>query len=787
MPRKRKVVGLFRPISRKEMKGYSRTLSNPLGVTTIATVNGRGRSARSVARTESPAARFRRAQQLLKGASSMRTHRGYRRNAGIAALGGMSKAKALKSKAAQELKAARAAEKTARRAAAHVRLDRIKASRAAKAAKAAVTLEKRRAALAKGRATRSAKARARWPAQYSVIRKVTKRHVQTGFGPYKRVLARKPTGKQALSWLYAKRKGRKVSYRKIPAKAVEAYSGTYKSGPKKGEHKWTRARIDSLRSRASARVAKSGSAWTPNLQRGGPIKTKRRAKLMRAMRTYMGSGLNREVAAKKALRKYPLAQGQIFAGFMRVGKGYVTCATRTHRPTSKRKGSTTYMKRHGSFTRNRKSRRRLRVARRSTLRRNPPRIAFTANRKRRVSHKRRASRRLKVLHVLSANRKNRRSRKARKATRTVRRRRVSRAGVRRRRVSRRHLALTPNRRRRHARRHLSPNKRRHSRRHSRRFTANRRRSYRRNGFMADLLNVLKTGAIVGAGFLTHRLLTNLAVDFLLIKSDGTGMLDKMADGSTKTYLKLFARPLTGLVVVAAGIPLSQAVLPSKKVEVGAGMVASLIQQLLIAGFNAASKTPTDSMAIAAKEISGYQSSVAYGLHGQNSIMPLYSPVGEYFTPMRGLGGFSQAAAGYSQAAAGFSQAAAGYNATGEYFAPASLQGIGQYEGAGEQALLPSANTQVIDDGLRPDGDLDSILDLAESAAGVNGRRGVGEYYSAQRGQGGGYSESVVPMRSQWQPNGPLWAGTLATTAGTQSSEVPAGILASGGGNGILSG
>jgi len=785
MPRKRKVVGLFRPISRKEMKGYSRTLSNPLGVTTIATVNGRGRSARSVARTESPAARFRRAQQLLKGASSMRTHRGYRRNAGIASLGGVSKARALKSKAAQELKAARTAEKASRRAAAQARLDRIKASRAAKAAKAAGTRERRLAALAKGRATRSKRARAKWPAQYSVVRRTVKRRVQTGFGPYKRVRARKPTGRPALSWLYAKRKGRKVVYRKIPAKAVESYSGTYKSGPKKGEHKWTRARIDALRSKASARVAKSGSAWTPNLRREGPIKTKKHARLLRAMRTYQAKGLSKTEAARKALKKYPLAQGQIFAGFMRVGKVYVSCATRTHRSTSKRKGSTTYMKRHGSFTRNRKSRRRLRVARRSTLRRNPPRIAFTANRKRRVSHKRRASRRLKVLHVLSANRKNRRSRKARKATRTVRRRRVSRAGVRRRRVSRK-LALTPNRKRRHVAAH-NRKRRHHARRRVQRVLANRRRSFRRNGFMADLLNVLKTGAIVGAGFLTHRLLTNLAVDFLLIKSDGTGMLDKMADGSTKTYLKLFAKPLTGLVVVAAGIPLSQAVLPSKKVEVGAGMVASLIQQLLIAGFNAASKTPTDSMAIAAKEISGYESSLAYGLHGQNSIMPLYTPVGEYFTPMRGLGGFSQAAAGYSQAAAGFSQAAAGYNATGEYFAPSSLQGIGQYEGAGEQALLPSANTQVIDDGLRPDGDLDSILDLAESAAGVHGRRGVGEYYSAKQGQGGGYSESVVPMRSQWQPNGPLWAGTLATTAGTQSSEVPAGILASGGGNGILSG
>jgi hypothetical protein len=784
--RKRKVVGLFRPISRKELKGYSRTLSNPLGVTTLATVNGRGRSARSVARTESPAARLRRAKQLLKGASSMRlTTRSVRRNPKKPKLSGpgakgftgaqyaASRKKEARKRVIATMMASRAARKQAQAAA-------KEAAAVAKAAKQEAHKAKRMASLAKAREARSKKARSKWPSQYTAIKVTRTRKVQTGFGPYKRVLARKPTGKQALSWLYAKRKGGKLTYRKIPASAIKRFSGTYKTGSKKGQHTWTQERIDSLRAKASARITKRGGAWVPNRRKEGPIKTKKHAKLMRAMRTLQAKGYSKTEAARKALKKYPIAQGQIFAGFMRVGKQYVTCATRTSRST---KEKTSHMKRVGSFTRNRKSRRRLRVARRSSLRRNPPRIAFTANRRRRAGAKRRsAARRLIALRVVAP--KRRKSRKSSKSRRSAARRRS---------VRRARLAMTPNRRRsrKHARRHVKhmrANGRRHVRRHARRHM--RRNGYRRNGFMADLLNVLKTGAIVGAGFLTHRLLSNLVVDFLLVKSDGTGLLDKMAEGSTKTYLKLFAKPLSGLVVVAAGIPLAQAVLPSKKVEVGAGMVASLIQQILISGFMAASKSPTDSMATAAKEISGYESGLAYSLHGQGSIMPRYAPVGEYFTPMSGLGQYSQAAAGmgaYSQAAAGFSQAAAGYNATGEYFAPASLQGIGQYEGAGEQALLPSANQQVIDDGLRPDGDLDSIFDLAESAAGVHGRRGVGEYFSAQRSAGGGFSESVVPMRSQWIPNGPLFSGTLNASGSTQSSEVPAGILASGGGNGILSG
>jgi hypothetical protein len=88
--------------------------------------------------------------------------------------------------------------------------------------------------------------------------------------------------------------------------------------------------------------------------------------------------------------------------------------------------------------------------------------------------------------------------------------------------------------------------------------------------------------------------------------------------------------------------------------------------------------------------------------------------------------------------------------------------------------------QVIEDGIRPDDDLDRVLDLAESAA------GLGEYYAAQR-DNGGFVENRVPTQSQWIPHGPLWAGTLGVKGTAESSELPAGILATAGGNGVLSG
>lgn len=245
------------------------------------------------------------------------------------------------------------------------------------------------------------------------------------------------------------------------------------------------------------------------------------------------------------------------------------------------------------------------------------------------------------------------------------------------------------------------------------------------------------------------------------------------------------KPLCGLGVLAIGVPLVGAAAPKRAIEVGAGMVASLLQSVIVSAFNSAGQPNIGA------QLGGYSNSRAYALRGNRrrrrgfgqlerhatSIMPRYAPVGTWH----------QAAAGqYQQAAAGqFQQAAAGEyftagtgeyftsNAVGEYFATPAVKGVGAYEPAGQLAMQASAGTnQMIRDGLRPDSDLDHALDVAEAAAGL-----------------GDATLQRVPRSSTWIPgstDAPLWAGERPVRAGMNTSELPAGILARPGGNGILS-
>ena len=159
-------------------------------------------------------------------------------------------------------------------------------------------------------------------------------------------------------------------------------------------------------------------------------------------------------------------------------------------------------------------------------------------------------------------------------------------------------------------------------------------------------------------------------------------------------------------------------------------------------------------------------------------MPRYASVGQYTQAAAGMGQYRQASAGWLGEY--FKP-----NSVGEYFAPNSVQGVGQYEPAGPLAMQASAGTgQVIDDGIRPDSNLDNVMDLAESAAGLHG--GTGEFFTAGR-DNGGYGEQRVPTQNQWVPSGPLWAGTLGVRDTHAQADLPAGILAGPGGNGILSG
>ena len=290
----------------------------------------------------------------------------------------------------------------------------------------------------------------------------------------------------------------------------------------------------------------------------------------------------------------------------------------------------------------------------------------------------------------------------------------------------------------------------------------RRKSYRKNNFMANLKQVLKTGAFVAGGFLSHKVITGLAC---------TMVFDKMMPAASPT-MQTWKKPICGLAVLAIGIPVARSVVKKNATEVTAGMAASFIQSAIVAALSSAGQEQWS------QNLSGYSNSRAYGLRGgpternAASIMPRYDR----------LSGFQQAAAGFQQAAAGTGEYFSA-NATGEYFAPNSLEGVGSYEGAGQLAMQASAGVQDIDDGIRPDSDIDGIMDLAEAAAGL---RGMGEFYSAVQASGGRVVEKRVGQKSEWVPNGPLWAGTDAVKDNQATSELSAGILQRQGGNGVLS-
>jgi hypothetical protein len=315
------------------------------------------------------------------------------------------------------------------------------------------------------------------------------------------------------------------------------------------------------------------------------------------------------------------------------------------------------------------------------------------------------------------------------------------------------------------------------------------------------------GALVLGGFFLHKMLTGGALALATSTDPSTGQVTILgmatvgADGQP-TVLAQWQKPAVGAlagVVIIGGSSLVKAIPANVRQTVGAGVMVSLLQSVVHAALTAANQPKMLSY------LEGYQNSAAYALRGARarrrrfgmrglgaarnatSIMPQYAPVGT----------FQQAAAGMGEY---FAQ-----KGMGEYFAGPGVQGVGHYEQAGPLALLPSKSHMgqlPIDDGIRPDSNLDHIMDLAESAAGLGGggyqqaaagmgqfrqaAAGMGEYFSASP-DSGGFKEFSVQTQDQWIPSGPLWAGTTPAEAAYTESELPAGILQGPGGNGVLSG
>jgi hypothetical protein len=234
--------------------------------------------------------------------------------------------------------------------------------------------------------------------------------------------------------------------------------------------------------------------------------------------------------------------------------------------------------------------------------------------------------------------------------------------------------------------------------------------------------------------------------------------------------------LTRLGVLHRG-PCRGKIAPKRAIGIGGGMVAVCCDghhdRARAATANLVGRSATT--ATRAYALRGTSSSRGFGQYERHatSILPV-SQVGQY--QQAAVGQFQQAAADVLQAAAGefssqYGQYFQAQNGDRRILRDVESQGVGSYEPAGQLAMQASAGTnQVIRDGLRPDGDLDAALDVAEAAA------GLGEAHLDR-----------VPRTSQWIPNGPLWAGERAVRDTQNTSEFSAGILQRPGGNGILSG
>lgn len=734
----RKVYGKAFRITSAEAKAYRRVdrtvRPNPIGVTSMSAVNGRGayaRSARAVAAGKTRSQRIARAEEVYRngerkpmvlknrkstkrkssskrkrvaGTKYFRTKSGRYQNAKGKFVKGPAKAKRRKTTAKR---------KTTRRKTTAKRTVIRRKKRAVASTPKKRTTRRRRvrrnasvgysAAYAKGHSRTFKKRKTRKAAAVAAPVKTRRRRRKStaavGAAPKRRSSARqKRAGRRLAAYSAAIRSGKSVAsarqsaLRKVPLKQGDTFKGSARATVK---IKGTTVRRNKRRRTEGAFV------------RNGSSRRKRAGRRLAAYRAALRQGKKKKTAKRAALRKVPLRRGDKFKGS---AKAPVTV------------GGT-------------------------KVRRNKRRKKVTANKRRRVS----AVRRLKT---------NRRRRV--RAVAPNRRRRLK-------------AAVTPNRRRRRkVRRNGNTTMQNRRRRSYRRNGRKGFKLFRRNAFMANLKAVFMTGVFVSTGFIAHRVLTNLLVDKALATT--------LADNTT---FQTWKKPLAGLGVLGIGVAVSGAVAQKRAMELGAGMFASWLQSVIVSGLNAAQKPEW------VAQIAGYSNSRAYmlrngrrrrGLRGMGernstSIGPRYTPVGQYSQAAAGTS-WTQATAGgrtlgeYYSATNSVQGVGEYFNATGEYFAPQGMKGVGGYEPAGQLAMQASAGVNhVIRDGIRPDSDLDQALDLAEAAA------GVGEVPQITR----------VGQKSQWIPNGPLWAGETAVRDTQATSEISAGILSRQGGNGILSG
>jgi hypothetical protein len=231
------------------------------------------------------------------------------------------------------------------------------------------------------------------------------------------------------------------------------------------------------------------------------------------------------------------------------------------------------------------------------------------------------------------------------------------------------------------------------------------RSYRRNQALAgsyqkQLMQALKLGGVITAGYLVHRALSKVVQQSVFANTQYGGLI-------------------SGVLVAAVGVPLSVKVAPGDSKLVSAGMMVSLVQAGIMELLNV-----VDTNGSISQYLSGYGDRPGSMLSGMGSYYEFtpHQQFGEYMQTS-GLGQLQQAAAGMGQiqqAAAGMGQLTQAAAGAGEYLA-VGAEGIGEYEEVTPEYTRPIP----VDEGISPDlSSAEHALSVSEAAAGVGG---MGQY------------------------------------------------------------
>jgi len=784
--------GLTRRITRKQALSYERTSPNGIGVTSIASVNGRrkgppaavrrvlkgcgkqlkaawkevkkGKKAAPKRARRNPEATMATPNYVRRYGATKAILRGHRARPNPMDFGGFEGFAGLPEEVKRREKAEKRAEQAERRA------DRAEERALQLGKETKMAKPKKRKSAAKKPAKKRASGK--------TTKRASRRHAGAArsFGKFK-PLSVKIGGKSRTTYLHKSKGG---GVRHIPIYALHGFKSqaAFKKAQMEGDDK-TREKINRrgqaiqrLRDRAKARIEKEGDIFTPNTT------VIPYSEWSRNMTPNKRKSAKKAAKKKTSARKARRSPAQIKAAKRNIKKAQA--AAKKGRKAGKKRGARKSAKKAGKRT----------AAQRSASARKAART-----RKRHAaakSSKRKAPKRKKGAHKAAKRGKRtaaQRSASARKAARTRKRnlaagkRPSKRKGGKKRYHRNAGAVATPNRRR-----------------HHRRYAENRRR-YRRNGYMDQLKSGLKVGAVIVGSFLAHKVLSNLLVN------QGLNRVAYFNDPKVAPYKGLLA----GVIVAAIGIPLA-AKFSSKEDtinQIAGGMAASLLHTAILtaAGHFAMGKD-------ALPYLSGTGEYIATQGYGEYIATQGYGGFGAYQqyggAPQQYNGPFQQAAAGYGammQAAAGpFQQAAAGYGlsqaaaGTGEYIA-SGAQGYGEY--IATQGFGDSAYTY---DGI-PGGDLSAAehaLNVAEAAAGLgfgddtmSGTTDVGvssmvnPLYPGNAGSvGPGLQQLPIQSLDQGVPGLPGPKATIAATPAGQAMDDATmtgrrGVLA--GGDGIFGG